>query len=625
MCGIAGIFNFSSRRVSRDEVQRMINALIHRGPDGEGVYLDKNLGLGHRRLAIIDLSEAAHQPMQAAEGRYVISYNGELYNYKELRKELISKGYSFYSNSDTEVVLKSLIEWGEEALKKFNGMFAFAFWDHKTQELILARDRYGIKPLYYYHTSDSFSFASEVKALIASGRYKAEIDRHNLLEYMTFQNSFGAKTLFKGINLLEAGTYLKITTTGNVKKHRYWDFSFEENSFLPKSSEKETADDFLDRFERAVKRQLVSDVPLGTYLSGGIDSGLIAFYAAKEIKNLRSYTIGFDLSSVSGMELTFDERKKAEHLSYLAKTEHYEMVLKAGDMERCLDNLVWHLEEPRIGQSYPNYYAAKLASKFGKVVLSGTGGDEIFAGYPWRYYQEESISSVEKYLSSYHKYWQRLLEPEELISVCQPLDQEHTHFSSYETFKEVFKHCQQPLKTQQDCINYALYFEAKVFLHSLLVVEDKLSMAHSLESRVPFLDNELVDIFTKIPLSLKLRKYHHDFQINENQPGPKNYYYYQVEQDGKMLLRTALTQILGQNYLDDQKQGFSAPDASWFKGESIDYVRSILSNPNAPIFDYLDQRAVNKIFFQHISGQKNKRLFIWSILYLNKFIEIFKC
>lgn len=622
MCGVAGILNFSQRPVLRDEILLMTDSIAHRGPDGEGIFLDGNIGLGHRRLAVIDLSAAANQPMQAADGLYTISYNGEVYNYKELREELLSKGYTFQSNSDTEVVLKSLIEWGVDALDKFNGMFAFAFWNNKTRELILARDRYGIKPLYYHLTEESISFASEVKALIASGRYKASIDRNNLLEYITFQNSFGSRTLFKDINLLEAGTYIKIDQSGSMGKHQYWDFSFESSG---DQSEEQATKKFLDCFSDAVKRQLVSDVPLGAYLSGGVDSGLINLHAAKDIPNFCSYTIGFDLSSVSGMELTYDERKRAERLSYLAKTEHYEMVLKAGDMERCLESLVWHLEEPRIGQCYPNFYAAKLAGKFGKVVLSGTGGDEIFAGYPWRYYQEDSIGSVEEYLTSYHKYWQRLLEPDELKAVCQPLAENYANFSSLKLFEGVFDHCKQPLKTREDCINYALYFEAKTFLHSLLVVEDKLSMAHSLEARVPFLDNDIVDTFTKIPMSLKLSKFHHDFKLDENQPGPKNQYFYQIEQDGKMLLRRALSQILGGNQLDAVKQGFSAPDASWFKGESIDYVKSIITDPNAPVFAYFDQKAVNSIFSEHMSGKKNKRLFIWSIIYLNKFIEVFKC
>jgi asparagine synthase (glutamine-hydrolysing) len=622
MCGVAGILNFSQRPVSAEEIQLMTDAIAHRGPDGQGVYLDGNLGLGHRRLAVIDLSEAASQPMQANDGTYSISYNGEVYNYKELRQELIAKGYAFRSNSDTEVVLKSLIEWGVDAFNKFNGMFALAFWNSKTKELILARDRYGIKPLYYHQTQDAISFASEIKALIASGRYTASIDKNNLLEYITFQNSFGPRTIFKDVDLLEAGTYLKIDPTGQLEQHRYWDFVFECSST---QNGEQATEEFLDAFSKAIKSQLVSDVPLGAYLSGGVDSGLINLFAGKERNNFCSYTIGFDLNSASGMELTFDERSRAERLSYLAKTEHYEMVLKAGDMERCLGDLVWHLEEPRIGQCYPNFYAAKLASKFGKVVLSGCGGDELFAGYPWRYYQTESIDSIDGYLNSYHKYWQRLLPAEKLQDVCQPLASEYASFSSLKAFEGVFASCKQPLKTQEDCINYALYFEAKTFLHSLLVVEDKLSMAYSLEARVPFLDNDLVDTYTKVPLSLKLRKFQHDFRVDENRPGPKNQYYFQVEQDGKMLLRKAFSHLLGDNTLDAMKQGFSAPDASWFKGESIDYVKSIVSNSNAPVFSYFDQKAVDSIFSEHLSGQKNYRLFIWSVIYLNKFMEVFKC
>lgn len=620
MCGISGILNFSREPVDKNDLIRMNESLSHRGPDGDDVFLDDYLGFGHRRLAVIDLSDAAKQPMFDESGRYAITYNGEIYNFQDIRGQLEELGHVFVSHTDTEVVLKSLIQWGPDAVTKFNGMFAFAFWDRSAKELILARDRYGIKPFYYHVNDESLVFGSEIKALIASGKYIPKIDSSDLLEYLTFQNLFRSKSLFKDVHLLEPGTYMRFSLNGFMSQSRYWDFDFSEDLSM---TEDQAIELFQEMFSKSISRQLISDVPLGAYLSGGIDSGLINFYAAREVDLLRSYTVGFDMNSVSGIELTFDERAKAEYLSYLAKTEHYEMILKAGDMERCIKDLVWHLEEPRIGQSYPNYYASKLASSFGKVVLSGTGGDEIFAGYPWRYYKGDHVSPT-NYVDSYYDYWQRLLEPEEFISICKPMSAEFNSFSSRDAFEDVFLESQASPQNSSECVNRALYFEAKTFLHSLLVVEDKLSMAHSLESRVPFLDNDLVDVFTKVPLSLKLRKFDHDFRLNENTPGPKNSRYFEVEKDGKMLLRKVFSREVNDDaFLVNAKQGFSAPDAAWFKGESIDYVKSIIENSQSPIFMYLDQQSVKNIFSQHASGVKNRRLFVWSVIYLNNFLETF--
>jgi len=396
MCGIAGIFNLNGKPVSVVALRTMTDAIAHRGPDGEGFYTDSFIGFGHRRLAIIDLSPTGHQPMITRDGQYAITYNGEVYNFQELRLELEALGYQFHSRTDSEVVLYAYAEWGEKALDKFNGMFAFAIWDRQRQELFLARDRYGIKPLYYTLQGSTFLFGSEIKAMLAHPSGRTELDLEGLLEYFTFQNFFTDRTLHKHVKLLPAGCYMRIqlgdTTQG--RPQQYWDYEFRE--IENHQDEREYIEELDRLFLQAVNRQLISDVDVGSYLSGGMDSGSITAIAAKQLPYIKTFTCGFDLHSASGIELGFDERDKAELMSYLFRTEHYEMVLKAGDMERVMPSLAWHMEEPRVGQSYPNYYAAQLASKFVKVVLSGAGGDELFGGYPWRYYRAVTSDSTAK-------------------------------------------------------------------------------------------------------------------------------------------------------------------------------------------------------------------------------------
>ena len=337
MCGIAGIFNLNGEPVSSVFLRKMTDAIAHRGPDGEGFYVDSFIGLGHRRLAIIDLSPAGHQPMITPDGNFAISYNGEVYNFQELRVELESLGHQFSSKTDTEVVLHSYAQWGAECLARFNGMFAFAIWDRTRQELFLARDRYGVKPLYYTYAGKTFLFSSEQKAIITHPAISRQIDLEALLEYFTFQNIFTDRTLLKRLKILPAGCWAKIPLGSDGEAFnvvRYWDFDFQEPE-KPRD-EREYVEELDRLFRQAVNRQLVSDVELGSYLSGGMDSGSITAVAAAQLPYIKSFTCGFDLHSASGLELGFDEREKAEHMSYLFKTEHYEMVLKAGDMERIL-------------------------------------------------------------------------------------------------------------------------------------------------------------------------------------------------------------------------------------------------------------------------------------------------
>ncbi|MGA8771668.1 MAG: asparagine synthase (glutamine-hydrolyzing) [Rhodomicrobium sp.] len=622
MCGIAGIINTNGHPVSPRLLQGMTDAISHRGPDGEGHWIEGDVGIGHRRLAILDLSPAGHQPMASADHRFVLSYNGEIYNFRELRIELEAAGYWFRSKTDSEVVLNALAAWGVDAISRFNGMFAIALWDRKERRLLLARDRYGVKPLYYSRYGRCFAFASEQKAILSDSAKPKDVDLPAMLEYFTFQNLFTDRTLTKDIRLLPPGSYLILDLKGAgpvISITRYWDFRFSEPD---KAGDHRDHVEELDRlFRQAVGRQLISDVEIGSYLSGGMDSGSITAIAGQSLPNLKTFTCGFDLSSASGLELSFDERNKAEAMSARFKTEHYEMVLKAGDMERVIPRLAFHLEEPRVGQSYPNFYMAQLAGKFVKVVLSGAGGDELFGGYPWRYYRAVNVDSFENYIDKYYVFWQRLIDNRTLKRLFAPVWEDVKHVWTRDIFRDVFLSHDNELKRPEDYINHSLYFEAKTFLHGLLVVEDKISMAHSLETRVPFLDNDLVDFAMRCPVRSKLNNLSEVLRINENEPGAKNKKYFERTRDGKQILRDVMSRYIPREIVEATKQGFSAPDASWFKGESIDFVRRKLIDGRPLIYDYMDGAVARQIVQQHLDGKENRRLFIWSLLNVEQWLQ----
>lgn len=422
--------------------------------------------------------------------------------------------------------------------------------------------------------------------------------------------------------MLPAGCYAVLDLAkpdAGVAITRYWDYHFVEPDGPVDAREYREE---LDRlFIQAVNRQLVADVELGSYLSGGMDSGSITAIAARSVPDLKTFTCGFDLSSASGIELSFDERTKAEAMSARFKTEHYEMVLKAGDMERSMKRIAFHLEEPRVGQSYPNYYAAKLASKFVKVVMSGAGGDELFGGYPWRYYRAAVSNDFEHYIDQYYLFWQRLLDNSKLKKLFAPIWGDVEHVWTRDIFRDVFKNHENELRRPEDYINHSLYFEAKTFLHGLLVVEDKLSMAHGLETRVPFLDNDLVDFAMRCPVGLKLNNLADVIRINENEPGDKRAIHFQKTNDGKQILRDMMRRHIPADIVDAAKQGFSAPDASWFKGESIDYVRRLLLDGQPRIHAVFDRSALDELVGQHLDGTENRRLFIWSLLSVESYLR----
>ncbi len=614
MCGITGIFNLNGEPASPVILRKMTDAIAHRGPDGEGFYIDKFLGMGHRRLAIIDPSPAGHQPMISQNQQIVLSFNGEIYNFQEIKAQLVSLGYKFHSKTDSEVILNSWVEWGQDCVIRFNGMFAFAIWDKREQSLFLVRDRYGIKPLYYGCWDNTFLFGSEQKAILAHPTSKRELDKKALLEYFTFQNIFTDRTLLQNIKILPQASIAKIPlgSSGTPEISHYWDFRFREPE--QPVDRKEYAEELDHLLRQAVSRQLIADVELASFLSGGMDSGTLTALAARELPYIKTFTCGFDLSSASGIELAFDERAKAEAMSALFKTEHYEMVLKAGDMERCMSKIAWHIEEPRVGQSYPNYYVSRLASKFVKVILSGAGGDELFGGYPWRYYRATGCKNFEDYIDQYYLYWQRLIPNTIIKKVFAPIWEDVKDVWTRDIFRDVFLTHNNQLDRPEDYINHSLYFEAKTFLHGLFVIEDKLSMANSLETRVPFMDNDLVDFAMRCPVGFKLNNLAEVIRMNENESAGKKEKYFQKTKDGKQILRDVMGKYIPKEITESEKQGFSAPDASWFKGESMEFVKRTLINRNARIYNWLDGDIVQFLINEHLSGKTNYRLLIWSLL-----------
>lgn len=622
MCGVAGYLRLDGALADARVVAAMGDAVAHRGPNGSGTFVEGPCGLAHRRLAIIDLSEAAAQPMTSSDGRFVISYNGEVYNYREIRDRLRLEGVTVRSESDTEVVLEAIVRWGEQAIPMFNGMFAAAVWDRRERRLLLFRDRYGIKPLYWMQDAGSVIFGSEQKAILTVPGLRPGVDLEAMLEYLTFQNIFTDRTLVEGIRMLPAGCLATVDSSGTIRTRRWWDFHFHEDP--SERSDEDWADELDALFEQAVRRQLVSDVDVGAFLSGGMDSGAIVGVASRHLNQMRTFTCGFDLSSASGVELNFDERRASEAMSYRFGTEHYEMVLKAGDMERCMPSVVRALEEPRVGQSYPNWYVSRLASKFNRVVLAGTGGDELFGGYPWRYLRVAGSRDFEHFIDDYYLYWQRLLPNAILRRLFAPIESRTRHVWTRDIFRDVFTEKPTRLDRPEDFVNLSLHLEARTFLHGLLTVEDKLGMSHGLETRVPFLDNDLVDFAMRLPVRFKVRSLRQAERLDENDPGSKAARYFQRTADGKVLLRSVMARHIPREVVDREKQGFSAPDASWFRGESIDYVRSRLLSGRTRLERILDGAVIRELLEEHLEGRQNRRLLIWSFLHLEEWLGQFE-
>ena len=620
MCGICGYYNLNGEIASQSILRKMATAIAHRGPDGEGYYTDRMVALGHRRLSVIDLSDNGKQPMLSNEGNYVIVYNGEIYNFTELKDELVTKGYVFRSKCDTEVVLYSYIEWGQECLDKFNGMFAFVIYDKVRQEFFCARDRYGIKPFYYTLINETFIFASEQKAIYEHPLFRHQLDLEALTEYFTFQNILTNKTFERYIKILEPGCYFYVRLNYyQIKIKRYWDFHFCEKAEY--DTEQEYIEVLDEVLSSAINRQLMSDTEIGCFLSGGMDSGTITCIASRKYPHIKTFTCGYDMSRAVGNELGFDERNKSEIMAHAFSTEHYEMILQPEDIERILPKVCFHNEEPRVGQSYTNYYISKLASKFVKVCFSGTGGDELFGGYPWRYYRGMCAKNFDEFVEGYYQFWQRLIPKQVLHNAFSPILNQIKDIDTKEIFKNVFKNHENELKTPEDYINHSMYFEAKTFLHGMLMIEDKLTMAHGLESRVPLLDNKLVDFAMKIPVKYKLNNLNKTIWINENNPGIKSQNYYIKTNDGKMILRKTMEKYIPKKIDRATKQGFSAPDATWFRDESLDFVKHVIYDDKSRLWEYMDKKCVRGLVDEHLKGITNRRLLIWSLLNFNQLLS----
>ena len=623
MCGIAGVFNLDGKPYLLSNLVRMAETIAHRGPDDEGYYVKDNIALAHKRLSILDTSPRGAQPMTSKDGKWIVVFNGCIYNFLEIKQELKAKGHYFVSTTDTEVIVEGLSAYGPSIFERFNGMFAIGAWNTEEKALYLSRDRYGVKPLYYWFNGRTIVFASEVKAIIAHPDFHVELNYYALNEYFTFQNQFTFQTLFKGVYMLPPANTVRIDSKTEFVKHLAWwdyDFTAPDNNMSFEEAREET----LRLFKQAVTRQMIADVPVGAYLSGGMDSGSIVSIASQHVPRLSTFTCGFDMSEVTGVEANYDERRDAELLANHFKTEQYEQVMNAGDIRWSLPKVVKHIEDLRVGMSYPNYYISRLASKFVKVSLQGTGGDELYGGYPWRYYRVFDSISQKDFFNQYYGFWQRLVPDEQKPELFTQrvlsnidLNEPRNIFERVFTFNNKLKY-----NTPEEHIQNSLYFEIKTFLPGLLLVGDKLAMANGLEERFPFLDNDLVDFAMKIPVRHKLANLENMKKIDENEFRKRSTAYMEFN-DGKNVLRQAMNDLIPEKIINRKKQGFSAPDESWYRGENADYVKELLLNSKTASAEFINPRYIQKIVDQHINHKINHRLLIWSLMNFEWWCRIF--
>lgn len=584
MCGIAGLVIFDDK-VSIEQLRVMADSISHRGPDGEGFYLDRNVGLAHKRLSIIDPT-GGHQPMTNEDKTLWITYNGAVYNYLELRQTLIQKGHKIMTYCDTEVILHAYEEWGETCLQKFNGMFSFVIYDNQNKKLFAARDRFGVKPFYYYADNHKFIFASEIKAILASGMVNREANFEGINDYIVFQFTLGEKTLFKNIKKLEPGCFLRIDLNdANYLKYeisQYWDLQFNYDTY-------HTEDYFVDKLkfliEDSVKIRLRSDVPLGSHLSGGLDSSTVACIASDLLgrNGLKTFTGAFS----EGKE--YNETEYAKVASEYAGTEYNEIILNSRDFLDSIKDIIYYLDEPGAGPGvFPQYYVSKHASQHVKVVLGGQGGDEIFLGYA-RYlvaYLEECLKgsideTVDKdkyavtldsiipnlpmlktYRPMLQNFWKeglfssqderyfRLIDRSEGMSRIFKLNGfSQNDYSPFENFRQIFNKGSLP-----SYVNKMMYFDIKGSLPALLHVEDRTSMAVGLESRLPLLDYRIAELFASIPPNIKFR-------------GGKT----------KALFKDSVRNVVPAQILNRKdKMGFPVPLTEWYKDGLKDFISDIL-------------------------------------------------
>lgn len=629
MCGFVGYVNLGQRPADENITQKMADLIAHRGPDGDGYWTEGHISFGHRRLAIIDLSEDSNQPIYSDDKRYVMVFNGEIYNFRDIRTQLERKGHVFKTQGDGEVLLTSFMASGPEAFLKLNGMFTAAILDRKTGRLTIARDRFGVKPLYYTSQNGVFAFASEAKAFKGHPDLDFKLNPHGLSEYLTFMNFISDQTLFKDVYLFPAGSYIEIDTKNppqsgaRLKPVKYWDYAFTGNT-TDYDADK-IADEIHETFTQAVRRQLVSDVGFSSFLSGGVDSGSITAVAAKEPGKLRTFTAFFDYEGASEAELKFDERAAAQLMARAFGTEHHEILIGPKDFQDTALKLCYYLDEPRVGQSYPNYLVSGLVRKFETVTLSGAGGDELFGGYPWRYYQGLPADNFDDYVDGYYGYWRRLAAKDaDLKTLTAPIASHVSDFDGRAVFESIFPSEARSAKTPEEFLNWCLYFEAKTFLNGLLVVEDKVAMAHSLETRVPFLDNDLVDLACRVPIQAKLSGIPQELERQRRRKAGLPVVEPERRTDGKAILRHMMGRLVPEEIYKRDKQGFSAPDGGWFKNQCYDFIHEKLVGDNRRIHDIINPDEIKAVVEGHRAGTRTDgRHKIWAFLHLSEVIDNF--
>jgi len=597
MCGIAGIYNFATEKtVDSLLIKKMCSELVHRGPDDEGIYCKDNIGLGHRRLSIIDLG-GGHQPMANEDGSVWIVFNGEIYNFQELKEELLLKGHSFKTHCDTETIIHLYEEEGEECVRKLRGMFAFAIWDEKKKKLFLARERIGKKPLHYTVFDGKILFASEIKAILQDPSVRRRIDHEALHDYLSLLYVPAPKTMFEGIQKLPAGHYLVCDKEG-VKLTKYWDIDF---SRTVADSEEALKEELYNKLKEAVKIRLISDVPLGAFLSGGIDSSsVVSLMSELEDKPVVTNSIGFSVKA-------FDELKYASLLSKRYSTEHHEYVVEPKALE-ILDKLVWAYDEPfGDASSIPTYYVSKMARQNVTVALSGDGGDENFAGYN-RYMYSDALVRLQKvlpgfvkagakavssslsskdsgawirkinnklqelYLSPFEMYFKMISiykEEEKALLYSGALKEKMRYYDSRDNFRRIFDSCPSP-----DYISKLQYLDIKTYLcDDILVKVDRASMAVSLEVRAPMLDHKFMEFVATIPAGLKAR-----------------------HQKGKYIFKKAMSRNIPSEILNRSKMGFDIPMTHWLRTNLKNLVEAELFAKDGIIAELFDLEYVKKMW-----------------------------
>ena len=615
MCGIAGIVRSDGAPAGVELLRAMTTVLAHRGPDGDGFFCEGPVGLGHRRLAIIDLA-TGDQPMASDDGSSVIIFNGEIYNFRELRRELEGRGATFRTRSDTEVILRAYEAWGVECLSRLRGMFAFAIWDKARRRLFLARDRVGIKPLVYAWDGRRLLFGSEIKALLEDAAVSRELDWEALRDFLTLHYIPSPRTIFRSIRKLPPASYLVLDVDRpEPEVHRYWDLRFVPDS---RPTEADWLDGLRWHLTDAVRSHLVSDVPIGAFLSGGVDSSaVVALMAQATEGRVRTFSIGFD-------EGDFDELAHAREVARRYDTQHFEYVVKANALE-MLPRLAWQFDEPFADSSaLPTYYVSRITREHVTVALSGDGGDENFVGYT-RYARaqrlHERLDTFPAILARpLLRLAARLLPPGArgqgyLDMLGAPPVDRYFKLVAYQRSEGLRKLLSagarehiEPVVTpalfrklaaegpRADYVSTLQYLDIHSYLpEDILTKVDRTSMAVSLEARVPLLDHVLMEYVATMPAGLKFR-----------------------DGIGKVILKRAMAADLPPGILGRRKMGFGLPIASWFRREMTDYVRDVLDGRRTRQRGLVDPGAVATLLEEHQTGGRDRSSQIWALLALEE-------